>query len=199
MTHSPIPPEALDTFRSLLREATDAGDPEPTSMTLATADAAGRPSARTVLLKAVDENGFVFFTNYDSRKGEELAANPQAALLFFWKSLRHQVQVRIDGWVEQVSAEESDRYFASRPRMSQMGAWASLQSQTLESRETFEKRLADYEREFAGGDVPRPPHWGGYRVRPRLIEFWYGAEFRLHERHVHELGEHGWTVRMLYP
>jgi pyridoxamine 5'-phosphate oxidase len=199
MTHSPIPPEALDTFRSLLREATDAGDPEPTSMTLATADAAGRPSARTVLLKGVDESGFVFFTNYDSRKGEELAANPQAALLFFWKSLRHQVQVRIDGWVEQVSAEESDRYFASRPRMSQMGAWASLQSQTLESRETFEKRLADYEREFAGGDVPRPPHWGGYRVRPRLIEFWYGAEFRLHERHVHELGEHGWTVRMLYP
>jgi pyridoxamine 5'-phosphate oxidase len=199
MTHSPIPPEALDTFRSLLREATDAGDPEPTSMTLATADAAGRPSARTVLLKGVDENGFVFYTNYDSRKGEELAANPQAALLFFWKSLRHQVQVRIDGWVEQVSAEESDRYFASRPRMSQMGAWASLQSQTLESRETFEKRLADYEREFAGGDVPRPPHWGGYRVRPRLIEFWYGAEFRLHERHVHELGEHGWTVRMLYP
>jgi len=199
MTHSPIPPEALDTFRSLLREATDAGDPEPTSMTLATADAAGRPSARTVLLKGVDENGFVFFTNYDSRKGEELAANPQAALLFFWKSLRHQVQARIDGQVEQVSAEESDRYFASRPRMSQMGAWASLQSQTLESRETFEKRLADYEREFAGGEVPRPPHWGGYRVRPRLIEFWYGAEFRLHERHVHELGEHGWTVRMLYP
>lgn len=199
MTHSPIPPEALDTFRSLLREATDAGDPEPTSMTLATADAAGRPSARTVLLKGVDENGFVFFTNYDSRKGEELAANPQAALLFFWKSLRHQVQVRIDGWVEQVSAEESDRYFANRPRMSQMGAWASLQSRTLENRETFEKRLADYEREFAGGDVPRPPHWGGYRVRPRLIEFWYGAEFRLHERHVHELGEHGWTVRMLYP
>lgn len=199
MTHSPIPPEALDTFRSLLREATDAGDPEPTSMTLATADAAGRPSARTVLLKGVDENGFVFFTNYDSRKGEELAANPQAALLFFWKSLRHQVQVRIDGQVEQVSAEESDRYFASRPRMSQMGAWASLQSQTLESRETFEKRLADYEREFAGGEVPRPPHWGGYRVRPRLIEFWYGAEFRLHERHLHELGEHGWTVRMLYP
>ena len=199
MTYSPIPPEALDTFRRLLREATETGDPEPTSMTLATADATGRPSARTVLLKGVDENGFVFYTNYDSRKGEELAANPQAALLFFWKSLRHQVQVRVDGWVEQVSAEESDRYFASRPRMSQMGAWASLQSQTLENREAFEKRLADYEREFAGGDVPRPPHWGGYRLRPRLIEFWYGAEFRLHERHVHEISDHGWTVRMLYP
>lgn len=191
--------EALETFRALLRQAAEAGDPEPTAMTLASADGGGRPSARTVLLKQVDDRGFVFYTNYDSRKGEQLAENPQAALLFFWKSLRHQVQVRIEGATEQVAPEQSDRYFASRPRMSQIGAWASLQSQTLDSRETFDRRLADYDRKFAGGDVPRPPHWGGYLLRPDLIEFWYGAEFRLHERPLYERGEAGWSKRMLYP
>ena len=199
MTENDLYREALDTFRALLRDATEAGDPEPTAITLATATAGGRPSARTLLLKGVDTRGFVFYSNYDSRKGAELAANPQAALLFLWKSLRHQVQVRIEGAVEKVSDEESDRYFASRPRMSQLGAWASLQSQTLDRRETFEKRLADYEREFAGGEVPRPPHWGGYLLRPLAIEFWYGVEFRLHERHLYECGEGGWTRRMLYP
>lgn len=198
-SHPDLYSQALGTFRALLREATEAGDPEPTAMALATADAGGRPSARTVLLKDVDDRGFVFYTNYDSRKGGQLAANPQAALLFFWKTPRHQLQVRIEGAIERVSSQESDRYFASRPRMSQIGAWASLQSRTLDSRETFDKRLADYDREFAGGDVPRPPHWGGYLLRPDLIEFWYGAEFRLHERHLYERGEAGWSKRMLYP
>lgn len=191
--------EALTTFRTLLREAQEAGDPEPTAMAMATADAQGRPSMRTLLLKGVDDRGFVFFTNYDSRKAEDLAANPHAALLFLWKSLRHQVQVRVEGAAERVPAEESDRYFATRPRMSQLGAWASLQSQTLDRRETFEKRLNDYTHEYAGGEVPRPPHWGGYVLRPERIEFWYGAEFRLHERHVYERGKGGWTKRMLYP
>lgn len=191
--------EALDTFRELLDEARAAGDPEPTAMTLATASRDGRPAARTVLLKGVDARGFVFFTNFDSRKGQHLRENPQAALLFLWKTLRHQVQAKIEGRVERVSDEEADAYFASRPRMSQLGAWASLQSQTLDSREIFEKRLADYEREFAGGEVPRPPHWGGYRVVPDRIEFWYGAEFRLHERHCYERVDGTWTKRLLYP
>lgn len=191
--------EALDTFRELLDEARAAGDPEPTAMTLATASRDGRPAARTVLLKGVDARGFVFFTNFDSRKGQHLRENPQAALLFLWKTLRHQVQAKIEGRVERVSDEEADAYFASRPRMSQLGAWASLQSQTLDSRETFEKRLADYEREFAGGEVPRPPHWGGFRVVPDRIEFWYGAEFRLHERHCYERVDGTWVKRLLYP
>lgn len=191
--------EALATFRSLLDEARAAGDPEPTAMTLATADPQGRPSARTVLLKGVDPRGFAFFTNFDSRKGRQLQANPQAALLFLWKTLRHQVQAKIEGRVEVVPAQEADDYFATRPRMSQLGAWASLQSQELDARETFEKRLADYEREFAGGEVPRPPHWGGFRVVPDMIEFWYGAEFRLHERHCYRLADGEWTKRLLYP
>lgn len=191
--------EALDTFRELLDEARAAGDPEPTAMTLATASRDGRPAARTVLLKGVDARGFVFFTNFDSRKGQHLRENPQAALLFLWKTLRHQVQAKVEGRVERVSDEEADAYFASRPRMSQLGAWASLQSQTLDSRETFEKRLADYEREFAGGEVPRPPHWGGFRVVPDRIEFWYGAEFRLHERHCYERVDGTWVKRLLYP
>lgn len=191
--------EALTTFRGLLDEARDAGDPEPTAMTLATADRDGRPAARTVLLKGVDARGFTFFTNFESRKGRHLRENPQAALLFLWKTLRHQVQAKIEGRVEVVPGEEADAYFASRPRMSQLGAWASLQSQTLASRETFEKRLADYEREFAGGEIPRPPHWGGFRVVPDRIEFWYGAEFRLHERHSYERVDGQWTKRLLYP
>lgn len=191
--------QAIATFTELLREARASPEPEPTAMTLATADAQGRPSARTVLLKRADEQGFVFFTNYDSRKGEQLAANPHAALLLLWKQVRQQVQVKVEGAVERIDAGDSDAYFASRPRMSQLGAWASLQSQTLDARETFDQRLADYEREFAGGEVPRPDHWGGFRVVPELIEFWYGAEFRLHRRDRYERGDDGWTKRMLYP
>ena len=191
--------EALKTFGALLQEATDSGDPEPTAMTVATADAQGRPSARTVLLKAYDSRGFVFYTNFDSRKGRQLAANPQAALLFLWKTLRDQVQVKIEGTVEPVDLAEADAYFASRPRPSQIGAWASLQSQTLASRETFEARIDAFEKKFEGVDVPRPPHWSGYRVVPEMIEFWYGASYRLHERQHYERIDGQWTQRMLYP
>ena len=190
---------ALATFGRLLREAADAGDPEPTAMTLATCDARGMPSARTVLLKARDERGFVFYTNYDSRKGAQLLANPQAALLFHWKTLRDGVQVRIEGTVEPVSLAEADAYFATRPRPSQLGAWASLQSATLPSREVFEARLAAFEKKFEAGEVPRPPHWSGYRVVPELFEFWYGADFRLHERVEYDRRDGGWSRRLLYP
>ena len=191
--------QALDTFASLLKEATDGGDPEPTAMTVATADADGRPSARTVLLKAFDERGFVFYTNYESRKGRQITGNPHAALLFLWKTLREQVQVKIEGTVEPVSLAEADAYFASRPRPSQIGAWASIQSQTLDSRETFEARITAFEKKFEGVDVPRPPHWSGFRVVPELIEFWYGARYRLHERHHYQRMDGQWTLRMLYP
>jgi pyridoxamine 5'-phosphate oxidase len=191
--------EALDTFAALLAEATTGGDPEPTAMTVATCDAQGRPSARTVLLKAFDARGFVFYTNYDSRKGQQLAANPQAALLFLWKQLREQVQVKVEGTVEPVDLAEADAYFASRPRPSQIGAWASLQSQTLGSRELFEARIDAFEKKFEGVDVPRPPHWSGFRVVPERIEFWYGAKYRLHERHHYERVDGQWRKRMLFP
>lgn len=195
----PLLAEAIACFRTLLAEASAGGDPEPNAMTVATADAQGRPSARTVLLKHVDEHGFVFYTNFDSRKGRQLAANPQAALLFLWKTLREQVQVKIEGTVEPVSSAEADAYFASRPRESQIGAWASLQSQTLDSRETFEARIAGYTAKFEGAPVPRPPHWSGFRVVPEMIEFWYGARHRLHERQRYARIEGRWTKRMLYP
>lgn len=191
--------EMLATFLRLLEEARAAGDPEPTAMTLATVAADNQPSARAVLLKGVDAEGFVFFTNTLSRKGKQLAENPKAALSILWKSLRDQVQVNVEGCVEPVSATEADAYFASRPRLSQIGAWASLQSQTLDARATFEKRMADYDREFAGGEVPRPPHWSGYRLSPHRLEFWYGARFRLHERHLHEWIDGAWQQRLLYP
>lgn len=193
--------EALRTFTDLLAEATAAGDVEPTAMTVATVGRDGRPSARIVLLKAFDERGFVFYTNFDSRKGAQLAINPQAALLFLWKNLRgrEHVQARIEGTVEPVSAAEADAYFATRPRPSQVGAWASLQSQTLDSRETFEARFSAFEKKFEGGDVPRPAQWSGFRVVPELIEFWYGAAYRLHERQQYERVGGDWSKRMLYP
>ncbi len=192
--------EAIATFHSLFAQVQAGGEPEPTAMALATATPDGRPSARTVLLKAVDARGFVFYTHETSPKGRELAVNPRAALLFLWKTLRPQLQVRIEGAVNVVDAAEADAYFASRPRMSQIGAWASHQSETLDARETFERRIADYEREFEGRDVPRPPDWNGYRVVPDVFEFWYGAEFRLHERHRYERDSGGaWSKRLLYP
>jgi pyridoxamine 5'-phosphate oxidase len=192
--------EALLTFRDLLEQAKASADPEPTAMTVATLGADGRLAARTVLLKAFDERGFVFYTNTRSRKGRELAAHPQAALLFHWKHLRHGVQVRIEGAIEAVSAAEADRYFASRPRVSQLGAWASDQSETLASREAFDARMAEVEARYDGQPVPRPPHWSGYRVLPDAIEVWYGAEFRLHERYLYERGADGvWGKRMLFP
>lgn len=195
----PLYIEAIETLRSLLAEAKAAGDPEPTAMNLATVGADGRVSSRIVLLKHVDEDGLRFFTNYDSDKAAALSAHPQAAVAFHWKTLREQVQVRVEGGVDRLDAAASDLYFASRPRMSQIGAWASLQSQSLPDRAVFDARVAEFEQRFAGGAVPRPPNWGGYRLQPDLFEFWYGASFRLHERHRYELQAGIWAKRLLYP
>jgi pyridoxamine 5'-phosphate oxidase len=191
--------EILDTFNGLLAEAKASADPEPTAMTLATVGKGGRPAARTVLLKGLDARGFVFFTNFDSRKGRQLAGNPQAALLFHWKMIREGVQVKVEGTVEPVTAAEADAYFATRPRASQIGAWASLQSQPLPSREVFEQRIATMEQRFEGVEVPRPPHWSGFRVVPEMVEFWYGARYRLHERQRYERVDGAWRQLMLYP
>ncbi|TCT26258.1 pyridoxamine 5'-phosphate oxidase [Thermomonas haemolytica] len=197
---STLPDVILHTFDALFAEAAAAGEPDPTAMTLATATRDGVPSARTVLLKAHDARGFVFYSHLDGRKGRELQANPRAALLFHWPRVREGVQVRIEGAVELVSDAEADAYFATRPRGSQLGAWASRQSETLESRAVFEARLAEFERQFAGREVPRPPRWTGFRVVPHAVEFWYGAQYRLHERHLHTRDADGrWTERMLYP
>ena len=192
--------EALETFAALFDEALAAGEPDRTAMTVATAALDGRPSARTVLLKAWDERGFVFYTHLDGRKGRELQDNPQAALLFHWPRVRKGVQVRIEGPVVIVSDDEADAYFASRPRLSRIGAWASAQSETLASREDFEDRIAQVEAEFEDREVPRPDGWSGTRIVPRAFEFWYGAQFRLHERWRYERGAPGgWSKRMLFP
>ncbi|MFI4970119.1 MAG: pyridoxamine 5'-phosphate oxidase [Lysobacterales bacterium] len=190
--------EALATFRRLLDEARASPDPEPTAMTLATVED-GRVGARIVLLKGVDERGFRFFTNYQSAKGEQLAAHPQAALCLHWKALRHGVQVRVEGRTLKLPPAESDAYFATRMRGSQIGAWASLQSRPLADRAEFEARIAEFEQRFAGQPVPRPPHWGGFVLEPACIEFWYGAAFRLHEREVYTRDGDIWSRRMLYP
>jgi pyridoxamine 5'-phosphate oxidase len=167
------------------------------AMALATADDAGRPSVRMVLLKGHDARGFVFYTNFESRKAEELLANPNAALLFHWKSLRR--QVRIEGPVARVSDAEGDAYFATRSRDSQLGAWASDQSRPLESRALFEARYQEMAARFEGGPVPRPPHWSGFRVEPMTIEFWSDREHRLHERRLFVRADEGWREGLLYP
>ena len=192
-------PEILDTLLRLLDEAKASDEREPTAMNLATVDSSGRVASRIVLLKGVDERGLRFYTNYQSDKGSQIEAHPQVALCIHWKQLREGVQVRVEGVARKLQAEESDAYFASRERQSQIGAWASLQSQTLPDRDTFEQRVARYEHEFEGREVTRPPHWGGYVVEPDTLEFWYGAEFRLHERV--RWSRHGqtWTNRLLYP
>jgi pyridoxamine 5'-phosphate oxidase len=164
---------------------------------LATADGSGRPSIRVVLLRNVDARGFVFFTNYESRKARELAENPRAALCQHWPSLEE--QIRVEGRIERVSAAESDAYFAGRPRESQIGAWASEQSRPLESRAVLEGRIRDAEQRFAGGNVTRPPFWGGYRVIPETIEFWYGRPGRLHDRLLYTRAASGWTTAWLFP
>ena len=193
-------PEILSSFDTLYAEALAAGEPDRSAMTVATVSADGTPSARTVLLKAHDARGFVFYTHLDGRKGRDLQANAHAALLFHWPRVAHGVQVRIEGPVVLVDDAEADAYFASRPRGSQVGAWASRLSETLPSREAFEARIAEVEAQFADREVPRPPRWTGLRVVPASIEFWYGATFRLHERHLYARDRAGeWQRRMLYP
>ena len=176
-------------------EATEPND--PTAMTVATANAAGRPAARMVLLKGWDTRGFVFYTNLESRKADEIRENAQVSLLFHWKTQRR--QIRIEGDVSPVSDAEADEYFASRRRISKLGAWASAQSRPLPSREVFEAKLAEMESRFPGEDVPRPPNWSGWRVAPRYFEFWQDREFRLHERLVFTQTGDGWETGLLYP
>ena len=190
---------AADPYRQFARwfdEALAAGVPEPNAMTLASVDAAGRPAARIVLLKAIDAGGLVFHTNYDSRKGRDLDANAQVALLFFWPELER--QVRIEGRAERVSAEESDRYFAQRPRGAQLSAWASPQSAPVADRASLEARFTAAEARFAG-EVPRPPNWGGVRVVPDRFEFWQGRPSRLHDRLAWTLRDDRWTIGRLAP
>jgi pyridoxamine 5'-phosphate oxidase len=192
MTHDPF---AL--FEDWYAEAKQSEPNDPNAIALATVGADGMPSLRMVLLKGHDPRGFVFYTNRESRKAGELAADPQAALLFHWKSLRR--QIRIEGPVSLVSDGESDAYFASRGRDSQLGAWASEQSRPLDRRETFEARFEQMQARFDGQDVPRPPHWGGYRVDPVRIEFWQDRAHRLHERRLFTRDGTGWGEGLLYP
>ncbi|WP_322022206.1 pyridoxamine 5'-phosphate oxidase [Burkholderia sp. BCC1977] len=192
-------PDPFAQFDRWFKEALAAKLPEPNTMTLATVGDDGRPSARIVLIKGVDERGFVFFTNYESRKGRDLAAHPHAALLFYWIELER--QVRIEGRIEKTSADESDRYFASRPLGSRIGAWASEQSAVIDSRATLEAREKDVAERY-GENPPRPPHWGGYRVVPDAIEFWQGRPSRLHDRLLYTrdaAAAPGWTISRLSP
>jgi pyridoxamine 5'-phosphate oxidase len=184
-------------FHTWFQDAIGSGVYLPESMALGTATTDGKPSVRMVLLKGYDKSGFVFFTNYESRKAAELEANPEATLAFHWAVLQR--QVRLEGCARRISHEESEAYFHSRPRGSQIGAWASRQSRPLATRETLEKKVREYEAEFEGGEVPLPPFWGGYRLEPRSMEFWQGRANRLHDR-IEFLKEEGsWVRRRLYP
>lgn len=191
-------PNAMAQFEIWWKETVESEIVEPNAMTLATASADGVPTARIVLLKGFDERGFVFFTNYNSLKGEQLAENPRACLVFFWKELER--QVRIMGVIEKVSAADSDEYFNSRPEGSRIGAIASPQSSVIESREWLEARVEAAAQQLTGTDIPRPGHWGGYRVRPAIIEFWQGRSNRLHDRLQYSLNEDGvWRMERLAP
>lgn len=199
LTEADVHPDAVQQFRQWLDEALHAQLDEPTALTLATVNEAGQPAARVVLLKGLpNDEGFLFFTNYDSRKGQELARCPLAAMTFFWPGLER--QVRIEGRVEKAPESVSTEYFQSRPRSSQVGAWASPQSQPIGSRQELEEREHDVEARFAGQEpLPRPPHWGGYLLRPQRIEFWQGRPSRLHDRIVYERLATGWHLSRLAP
>ena len=198
LSEDEVSPNPFKQFTVWFNQALSAQLPEPNAMTVATATPDGKPSARIVLLKDFDERGFVFYTNYLSHKGLELTNNPQAALVFWWAQLER--QVRICGMVEQVSADESDKYFYSRPLNSRLGAWASEQSQAIASRDILEQRLQELQLKYQNQDVPRPPHWGGWRVIPREIEFWQGRTSRLHDRLRYTLvGSGNWQIERLSP
>lgn len=189
--------DILQRFADGFDRAREAQLPEPNAMTLSTADDQGRPSARTVLLKGVDADGFVFYTNLGSRKGRQLAVNPHVSLVFWWRE--HEEQVLVDGVARPVDDAEADAYFQSRPRGSRIGAWASLQSTELDTRQQLLDRVRALEAEYDGRDIPRPPHWSGFRVDPHRVEFWYGREYRLHERICFTAADGEWRESMLYP
>ncbi|MBD2203345.1 pyridoxamine 5'-phosphate oxidase [Calothrix sp. FACHB-1219] len=198
LTETEVDPNPFIQFKQWFEQALSAQLPEPNAMTIATATPDGKPSARMVLLKDFDERGFVFFTNYNSRKGQELAENPQAALVFWWAELER--QVRIIGHVEQVSEAESDKYFYSRPENSRLGAWASRQSEAITSREVLEQNLQQLQHQYENQEIPRPSHWGGLRVIPTEIEFWQGRPSRLHDRLLYtRLDTQTWKIQRLSP
>ncbi|MBU1694449.1 MAG: pyridoxamine 5'-phosphate oxidase [Verrucomicrobia bacterium] len=192
-----LPANPIDQFNAWYRAACRLALPQPDAFTLATADAEGRPTARVLLLKGVDEAGFVFYTNYESRKAVDIEANSRATMVFLWTELYR--QVRVEGRLERVSTGESDAYFASRWRGSQIGAWASKQSSEIARREMLEQKYRDYKQQFAGKPVPRPPNWGGYRLVPERIEFWQGRPSRLHDRLCYLREKDGWRVVRLSP
>lgn len=198
LTETDADPNPLKQFQKWFDQALEAQLSEPNAMTLATATQDGKPRARIVLLKGFDERGFVFYTNYKSHKGQELAENSQAALVFWWAELER--QVRIEGRVEKVSDEQSDKYFYSRPYNSRLGAWVSEQSQVIKNREVLEARLEELKTKYENQDVPRPPHWGGFRVIPTSIEFWCGRPSRLHDRlHYRRQHDGNWLIERLSP
>ncbi len=192
-----LTPDILERFQAGFDRAVSAQIPEANAMTLATVDPDGRPAARTVLLKGFDLDGFVFYTNLGSRKGQHLAHTPEASAVFWWRE--NEEQVLIDGSVRPVTEAEADEYFASRPRGSQIGAWASKQSTHLSSRETLLEAVKETEARFEGQAVPRPPHWSGFRIQPRRIEFWYGKPYRLHERICYTVEDGHWMSESLFP
>lgn len=197
MSVIPSNQDPISLFEKWLSDAEQSEPNDPTAMTLATVNGSGVPSARMVLLKGVDDGGFVFYTNLGSEKASDILENPVAALVFHWKSLRR--QVRISGTVKQVSDTEADEYFASRPRDSRIGAWASKQSQPLDGMFELEARVAKFALKHAVGDIPRPDFWSGFRINPEKIEFWADRPFRLHERLVFKKSENGWDTQRIYP
>lgn len=197
LTESTVSADPFEQFAHWMNDAIAAGLKEPNAMTLATVSPAGIPSTRVVLLKGFDTEGFLFFTNYESRKGRDLEQNPNANLHFFWLELER--QINIGGVAECIAAEGSDQYFSSRPFESRIGAWASHQSEQLDGRAELEARVAELSAKYADGNVPRPPYWGGYRVRPNRFEFWQGRESRLHDRICYEISDASWQISRLSP